>query len=79
MTDAQTAFGAINSVHELIEHPQLRTRPMQVGGREVLIPATPFVTEWEDQSYASVPRLGEHSAMLRAEFPAPSKTNDPKA
>ena len=59
LTEAQTAFGAINSVHDLIEHPQLRTREMPVNGRRALIPATPYVTEWDDETFAAAPRLGE--------------------
>ena len=43
LTEAQTAYGAINSVHDLISHPQLRTREMKVGGRSVQVPASPFV------------------------------------
>ena len=39
LTQAQTAYGAINSVHEMMKHPQLRTRPMAVQGQEVQMPA----------------------------------------
>ena len=39
LTEAQIAYGSINSVHDLIAHPQLRTRPMQVHGRTVQVPA----------------------------------------
>ena len=35
LTDAQTAYGAINSVQDLIGHPQLRTRAMTVNGQSV--------------------------------------------
>ena len=58
LTEAQTAFGAINSVHDLIEHPQLRTKPMMVNGRRAEIPAAPFTTEWEDDEFPPAPRLG---------------------
>ena len=58
LTEAQTAFGAINSVHDLIEHPQLRTKPMMVNGRRVEIPAAPYTTEWEDDEFPPAPRLG---------------------
>ena len=60
LTEAQTAYGAINSVHDLIDHPQLRTREMLVNGRRAQIPATPWVTEWDDATYAPAPRVGEH-------------------
>lgn len=58
LTEAQTAFGAINSVHDLIEHPQLRTRPMAVNGRQVEVPALPYRTEWDDDTFAPLPGLG---------------------
>ena len=60
LTEAQTAFGAINSVHDLIDHPQLRTREMSVNGRRALIPATPYVTDWDEPTFAAAPRVGEH-------------------
>ena len=62
LTEAQTAYGAINSVHDLIDHPQLRTRAMQVNGRRAQIPATPCVTEWDDETFAPAPRVGEHQS-----------------
>ena len=69
LTEAQTAYGAINSVHDLIEHPQLRTVPMQVNDRVAQIPATPYITEWDDVMYAPAPSIGAHaelpSALLR--------------
>ncbi len=68
LTDAQTAYGAINSVHDLIQHPQLRTRPMQVNGQAVQIPATPYLTEWDDAAYAPIPQLDQHGAASREEF-----------
>lgn len=58
LTEAQTAFGAINSVHDLIEHPQLRTKPMMVNGRLAHIPASPYTTEWEDSEFPAAPPLG---------------------
>jgi crotonobetainyl-CoA:carnitine CoA-transferase CaiB-like acyl-CoA transferase len=57
---AQTAYGAINSVHDLIEHPQLRTRPMPVNGQMVELPAIPYITEWDDESYRPIPGVDEH-------------------
>ena len=63
LTEAQTAFGAINSVHDLISHPQLRTREMKVGGRLVQVPASPYVTEWDDPSFRPVPAINEHGEL----------------
>ena len=63
LTEAQTAYGSINSVHDLITHPQLRTRPMDVHGRAVEVPATPYVTEWDDPQFSSAPGIGEHGPL----------------
>ena len=63
LTEAQTAYGAINSVHDLISHPQLRTRQMMVGGRPAQVPASPFVTEWDDAEYRAVPAINEHGDL----------------
>ncbi|HVE49593.1 MAG TPA: CaiB/BaiF CoA-transferase family protein [Casimicrobiaceae bacterium] len=63
LTQAQTAYGAINSVFDLIEHPQFRTRPMTVNGRVAEIPALPYVTEWDSPQFASSPAIDEHGEV----------------
>lgn len=70
LTAAQTAYGNVNSVYDLIEHPQLRTRAMPVGKQLVRLPALPWQVEWEDADYPPAPRIDEHGAALRAEFAA---------
>lgn len=57
LTDAQTPFGVINSVYDLIEHPQLRTRPMPVHGRTIEVPAPPCVTPWDDDAFREAPSI----------------------
>jgi itaconate CoA-transferase len=57
LEQAQTAYGAINSVDELIAHPQLRTKPMRVRGQVALLPAPPYQTEWEDAEFPPAPDL----------------------
>jgi itaconate CoA-transferase len=71
MTAAQTAYGNLKSVHDLIEHPPLRTQPMAVGGRMVELPASPWQAEWEQKGFAPAPCLDEHGAALREEFAPP--------
>jgi crotonobetainyl-CoA:carnitine CoA-transferase CaiB-like acyl-CoA transferase len=66
LTEAQTAYGSINSVHDLITHPQLRTRRMSVHGRTVEVPAPPYVTEWEDARFPEAPAIGEHGPLPEA-------------
>lgn len=67
---AQTAYGSVNSVHDLIEHPQLRTRKMPVADRLAEIPALPWVSEWDPECFAAAPTLNEHGNAIRAEFGA---------
>lgn len=70
LMQAQTAFGNLNSVHDLLQHPQLRTRRMTVGGRTVEIPASPWSTEWDAGDFAPAPALDAHGRAIRAEFEA---------
>ncbi|MEN9629398.1 MAG: hypothetical protein RJA10_2625 [Pseudomonadota bacterium] len=70
LSAAQTAFGHVNSVHELIEHPQLRTRRMPVNGHSVELPAPPWGVPWEGDRFAEAPALDAHGAAIRAEFAA---------
>ena len=66
LTEAQIAYGSINSVHDLIAHPQLRTRRMDVHGRTVEIPAPPYVTEWDDAHFAPAPDIDAHGPLPEA-------------
>ena len=68
LTETQTAYGAINSVHDLISHPQLRTREMVVNGQPVQVPASPFVTEWDDPVFRPIPGINQHG-----ELPVPAR------
>lgn len=63
LTEAGTAYGAINSVHDLISHPQLRTRPMTVHGRTAEIPAPPYIVEWEAGEFRPAPAIGQHGEL----------------
>ncbi len=70
LTDAQTAYGSVNSLNDLIEHPQLRTRRMPVGTRSVEVPAIPWASEWDGESFRAAPAVDEHGPAIRAEFGA---------
>jgi itaconate CoA-transferase len=65
LTEAQTPFGAINSVLDLIHHPQLRTRQVQVRGRTVEVPAPACMTPWQDDGakLSSAPAVNEHGVL----------------
>ena len=75
---AQTAYGSVNGVADLIEHPQLRTCTMPVRGHEVHIPAPPWITEWDAPALRPAPGLDANGAVIRAEFAVP-EARDVKA
>ena len=68
LTEAQTAYGAINSVQDLINHPQLRTRAVEVNGHTALLPALPYQTEWDQSKFDAPPGIGEQSRVIRSQF-----------
>jgi len=68
LTEAQTAFGQINSVHDLIAHPQLKTKRMKVQGKDVEVPVSPWLGPWDTETFAEAPQLNEHGHRLRTEF-----------
>ena len=63
LTDAQTAYGAINSVQDLIVHPQLRPRAMTVNGQSVEVPAAPYRMEWDEPEFRGAPQIGQHRVL----------------
>jgi itaconate CoA-transferase len=65
LTDAQTPYGSINSVLDLVHHPQLRTRKVKVRERTVEMPACAYVTPWqEDTVPKSAPLIGQDNSLL---------------
>jgi itaconate CoA-transferase len=68
LNEAQTAYGSVNSVDDLMCHPQLRTWPMAVRGEVAEVPANPWAVAWDAGAHASAPQLDEHGAALRREF-----------
>ncbi|MEY3666349.1 MAG: hypothetical protein RLZZ153_2531 [Pseudomonadota bacterium] len=68
LTSAQTAYGSVNGVQDLIAHPQLRTRRMPVGAKSLEVPALPWITEWDSDEYPPAPAIDQHGDSLREEF-----------
>mgnify|MGYP001430183088 CR=1 FL=1 len=76
LTAAQTAYGSVNGVPDLIAHPQLRTRRMPVGNKAVEVPALPWITEWDASGFRPAPAVNQHGARLRDEFAARAAAAD---
>jgi itaconate CoA-transferase len=67
---ADVAFGRVNDVNAVLKHPHYRTLAIQVGsaGQTATMPAPAAQRIGETASFAAVPALGEHSALVRREF-----------
>ena len=68
LNKAGVPYGAINSVDDLIAHPQLKRLPVGLndGRFETVAPPAAFVDD--SVELGPVPALGEHSAAIRSEF-----------
>jgi itaconate CoA-transferase len=64
---ADIAFGNLNTVEDFSRHPHLRRMATLVEGGAVAVPAPPALVDAD--AAARVPRLGEHGAAIRREFP----------
>ena len=64
LTEAQTPFGTLNSVLDLIHHPQLRTQQFMVRGRAVEMPAPACQAPWQAlTSPGHAPAVNEHGQL----------------
>ncbi|MEM7119229.1 MAG: CaiB/BaiF CoA-transferase family protein [Chloroflexota bacterium] len=68
LREAAIAYGSVNSLADLSQHPQLRRVPMWVNGELAQMVASPLITANDDAEFAAIPQIGEHSAKIRAEF-----------
>ncbi len=67
---ANTAYGFVNDVAALADHPALRRVTVQTPGGAVSIAAPPVLTSDGPRSLGPVPGIGDHSAAIRREFAA---------
>ena len=71
LRDAKIAYGFVNSVEALSNHPQLRRWPVELpSGEHVQLVAPPMQMESDQQEFGRVPAVGEHNDLIRAEFSA---------
>jgi len=64
---ADIAFGRVNDVAGLIQHPHLRRIEVETPSGPVSYPAPAPIRD-ESRSYGRVPQLGEHTDKVRREF-----------
>lgn len=69
LNKAKTAFGFVNDLASLGQHPALRRMDVAVPGGIASIVAPPVI-DGSQKQLGPVPAVGEHSAAIRAEFVA---------
>jgi itaconate CoA-transferase len=76
LENAGIAFGMLNDVAALADHPHLRRITVNSPEGPVTLPASPV--RWTDKDIAPgpIPALGEFDAIIRTEFAAPGKKQD---
>jgi len=65
---AGTAYGFVNGVAELAHHPALRRVSVEIPNGLASIIAPPAIRDGKTPELGRVPSIGEHSAVIRAEF-----------
>ena len=68
---AGIAFGMLNTIDGLIDHPQLRTVSYDTPEGEVSVIAPAVETDAPEKPFGRVPQIGEHTERLKAEFAVP--------
>ncbi len=74
LTANDIAFGRVNGPAELGRHPHLRRITIDSPSGPVSYPAPAAQHAGEPRRYGAVPKIGEHSEKIRAEFGAAGKT-----
>ncbi|MGE3064730.1 MAG: CoA transferase, partial [Hyphomicrobiaceae bacterium] len=68
LAQTQIAFGRLNDVVSLLDHPQLRRTTVASPTGPVHLPMPAARHGGADRTFGAIPALGEHTAKVRAEF-----------
>lgn len=67
LRESKIAYGDVNDISGLSNHPHLRRRNILTESGQVSLPASPLFEDCADE-IAACPSLGEHSESIRREF-----------
>ena len=68
LREANTAFGFVNDIAALAQHPALRRLSIETPAGHARIVAPAVIASDGQRQLGSVPAIGEHSRLIRAEF-----------
>lgn len=68
MIDARIAYGRLTDMDDLVDHPQNRFISVSTDGGDVELLAPGAVVKGDDEHFGPVPRQGDSTDAIRAEF-----------
>ncbi|MGE0660884.1 MAG: CaiB/BaiF CoA transferase family protein [Reyranellaceae bacterium] len=68
LEEAQIAYARVSTVSDLARHPQLRRTELMAENGPVSLPALAASYAGQPERLGAVPRLGEHTELVRREF-----------
>jgi len=74
LAEAKIAFGRLTNMEDLVAHPQNRFISVRTDGGEIQLLAPGAIVRGEVESYGPIPKIGDHSDIIRAEFLAQPKS-----
>ena len=68
LRSSKIACGILNEIEDLELHSQLRKIVCKIDDTEIDVIAPPAIFLGEKKKISSIPKLGEHSKLIREEF-----------
>ena len=68
LRSSKIACGILNEIEDLELHSQLRKIVCKIDDKEIDVIAPPAIFLGEKKKISSIPKLGEHSKLIREEF-----------
>ncbi|MFP6806765.1 MAG: CaiB/BaiF CoA-transferase family protein [Pseudomonadales bacterium] len=68
LREARIAYGMLNEVHHLSDHPQLRRRLVASEAGDINLVDSPLRMGNNETNFAPIPKLGEHNKSIQSEF-----------
>ena len=68
LSEAKIAFGVLNEIKDLKNHPQLRKIKCKIGDEEIELIAPPEMSLNQEQIIKKIPKIGENTIKIKKEF-----------
>jgi len=68
LSEAKIAFGVLNEIKDLKNHPQLRKIKCKIGDEEIELIAPPEMSLNQEQITKKIPKIGENTIKIKKEF-----------